>query len=224
MRAINLGAGIAAGPLFIGLGLVQAFTRDGFDLGRHPLSLLSLGDFGWIQIANFVATGVLLLLYAVGIRKELHTGPASTWGPRLVGAQGIGVIMAGVFVTDAGAGFPAGAPAGAPEQISWHGILHEVGFTVALVSWFSACFVLRRRFAASGQRAWARACIAAPVAVLVVAAWPDLDSLSVRLVIASAIQLGFLAALAAPLGGVVEDQSEGVADSGPDRADAVPYR
>ena len=62
------------------------------------------------------------------------------------------MILAGVFVTDAGAGFPPGAPAGAPK-LSWHGALHEVGYLVALVSWTAACFVFRGRFATLGQRA-----------------------------------------------------------------------
>jgi hypothetical protein len=36
----------------------------------------------------------------------------------------------------------------------------------------------------------------APVAVLVLAAWPDLDGLSVRLLIASAVPFGVIAVLA----------------------------
>jgi Protein of unknown function (DUF998) len=54
-----LGCGIVAGPLFLAVVFLQAFTRDGFDLSRHPLSLLSLGELGWVQMANFVVTGVL---------------------------------------------------------------------------------------------------------------------------------------------------------------------
>lgn len=56
-----LAAGIVAAPLLLGLFLVQALTRDGFDPTYHPLSLLSLGDAGWIQIATFVGTGLLYL-------------------------------------------------------------------------------------------------------------------------------------------------------------------
>jgi len=41
--------------------------------------------------------------------------------------------------------------------------------------------------------------VATPLAVLVLASWPDQDSLSLRLVIASAIQFGFVAAVAARL-------------------------
>ena len=64
-------AGVVAGPLFVIVGLVQAVTRDGFDLTRHPLSLLSLGDRGWVQIANFIIAGVLMLLFAAGTRRSL---------------------------------------------------------------------------------------------------------------------------------------------------------
>lgn len=186
---ILLACGIVAGPLFVGAGLVQAFTRDGFDLGRHPISLLALGDHGWIQIANFVVTGLLLIACAAGLRQVLP-GPGSTWAPRLVALTGAGLVIAGVFITDAGAGFPPGAPDGAPEM-SWHGILHEAGFLITTVAWLASCFVFRRRY----STAWSRLCVAAPVAFVLVAAWPDLDSLSVRLVIGAAVQFGFLAAL-----------------------------
>jgi hypothetical protein len=67
------------------------------------------------------------------------------------------------------------------------------------LSWLAACFVFLRRFAAGGQWGWVAACIAAPVAVIVVDAWPDLDSLSIRLVIGSAISFAFVASIAAGL-------------------------
>jgi hypothetical protein len=50
---------------------------SGVDLSRHPLSLLSLGDLGWIQIANFVVTGVLYVACAVGMRRALGPGPGA---------------------------------------------------------------------------------------------------------------------------------------------------
>jgi hypothetical protein len=193
-----LACGIVAGPLSLAVWLIQALTRRGYDPTRHPLSLLSLGELGWVQIANFIVTGVLYVACAAGMRRVLYPGRGGTWGPLLIGANGIGLIVAGVFLTDAGAGFPPGAPAGAPE-ISWHGILHEVGAFVAFVSWTAACLVFMRRFAARKQRGWVAACLGTLVAVLVVTAWPDLDSLSLRLIVASAIQFGFVAALAAHL-------------------------
>jgi hypothetical protein len=207
-----LACGIVAGPLFIAVVLIQAFTRDGFDLSRHPLSLLSLGDLGWIQTANFVVTGALYVACAVGMRRVLRPGRRGTWGPRLVGGVGVGLIVAGIFVTDAGAGFPPGAPAGAPE-ISWHGILHEVGFLLSFIGLIAGCLVFVRRFAALRQRGWVAAGVATAVTAVAVTMWPDLDSISVRLVFASAILFGFVAALAARLNrglprATTEDESD----------------
>jgi hypothetical protein len=178
--------------------LAQAFTRTGFDLGRHPISLLSLGSLGWLQIANFVVSGVLYVAGAVGLREVLRPGRGSAWAPRLVAITGVGLIVAGVFTTDAGAGFPPGAPAGAPTM-SWHGLLHEVGFGLSFVGAIAVCGVFARRYA--GRRGWAVAAIATVGAVLVIAGWPDLNTLSVRLVIATAALFGFLSAVAAQLFG-----------------------
>ena len=111
-----LACGVVAGPLFLVVALLQALTRDGFDLGRHPLSLLSLGELGWIQIANFVVAGLLVVASAVGMRRVLHPGRGSTWGPLLVGAYGVGLIGGGVLVADAGAGFPRARRPGRPSS------------------------------------------------------------------------------------------------------------
>ncbi|TCO30351.1 uncharacterized protein DUF998 [Kribbella steppae] len=178
--------GIAAGPFFLTVWVAQAFTRDGFDPGRHPLSLLALGSAGWIQIANFVVTGGLVIAAAAGLRDQ------GRWLPRFVGALGIGLILAGVFVTDPGAGFPAGAPEGRGD-LSWHGLLHEVGFGVVQLAWIAAAITVAKR--AAGLSRWPT--IATIVLALVVAGWPDPDSLSVRLVAATAIQFAFLAVVCA---------------------------
>lgn len=190
-----LAAGVVAGPLFLVVALVQAYTRDGFDLSRHPLSLLSLGDLGWIQVVNFIVTGALYVACAIGMRRVLRSGRGAKWGPILVGALGVGLILAGVFVADAGAGFPPGAPAGEPET-SWHGILHGVGAVVAIDGMTVGCLVFARRFAAARQWGWVAASVASVVAVVVLTWWPDFDGISVRLVVASAILFGFVAALA----------------------------
>jgi hypothetical protein len=194
-----LAGGIVAGPLFLAVALIQAFTREGFDLRRHPISLLSLGNLGWIQIANFVVAGVLCVACAVGMRRVLRSGRGRTWGPRLVGAFGVGLIMGGVFLADPGAGFPPGAPGGAPEQLSWHAILHNVAPAVSLDGMIIGCLVFARRFAGRNQWGWVAAGGSAALAVLVLTFWPDPNGISVRLVLALAILFGFVAALSAHL-------------------------
>ena len=155
-----LACGIVAGPLYIVVALVQALTRDGFDLTRHAASLLSNGDLGWIQITNFVVTGLLIVACAVGMRQVLHPGRGGTWGPLLVGSYGVGLVAAGVFVADPAEGFPPGTPPGTPDAVSWHGALHFVVAGIAFLSLIAACFVFARRFASLGQRGWAAYCVA----------------------------------------------------------------
>ena len=105
------------GPLFVVVGLVQALTREGFDLTRHPLSLLSLGDRGWVQIANFIVAGVLMLAFAVGTRRSLGDGPGRPWAPVLFGLYGVGLVLGGAFTADPALGFLAGTPDGYPHRV-----------------------------------------------------------------------------------------------------------
>jgi hypothetical protein len=194
-----LTAGLAAGPV-LGLSwLVQGLARDGYDFTRHPMSLLALGEGGWVQISSFVATGGLMLACAAGLRRVLAEGPGARWAPRLVAVIGGGLVAAGVFTADPGAGFPAGAPEGAPV-LTWHGILHEVSHLGVVAAWIALCFVLRTRFARQGDRGWVRACVAVVPIALAVVTFPHLDSFGVRIVVASVVQLGFVGLAARRLG------------------------
>jgi Protein of unknown function (DUF998) len=201
-RALLTG-GVVAGPLFIVTGLFQAFTRDGFDLRRHPLSLLSNGDLGWIQIANFVVAGLLFIGTAVGMRRVLHPGQGGTWGPLLIGAVGVGMVAAGVFVADPADGFPPGTPPGRPDTLSWHGALHFLVAGVAYVSLIAVTFVFTRRFAALGQRGWAWYSLATGVVFLVawlaLFAWPEQDAVNLAYAAAALHGHGWVSAIAAHL-------------------------
>lgn len=161
-----LRAGTLAGPLFVVVALVQAFTREGFDWNRHPTSMLALGGLGWIQVTNFVVAAALFLGCAVGIKRVLRGGPAGTWGPILVGTFAVALFIAGVFPTDAGLGFPPGAPEGFPE-FSWHGIVHTIGPTIGINSLFVSYFVFARYFFRTRQTGWALASIAVGVTCVI---------------------------------------------------------
>ena len=79
-----LACGVVSAPLFVGVVLAEAVTRQGFDLVRMPLSLLSLGDTGWVQRANFIACGLLFALASIGLARRRVPG-GGVWGTRLVG-------------------------------------------------------------------------------------------------------------------------------------------
>ena len=153
-----LTAGALAGPLYIALGLLQMAIRPTFDITRHPLSILSNGDLGWIQIANFVVAGALTFLGAIGIRQVIRSGRASEsdtfpWGPILVGIYGLGLIAAAIFPADPMLGFPPGTPEDA-MSVSTTGLLHFVAGAVGFLSLIAGCFVFARRFFKQGERGW----------------------------------------------------------------------
>jgi hypothetical protein len=137
------------------VSVAQALTRQGFDIGRHQWSLLENGDLGWIQIANFLLSGAMLVAFAVGLRRRLAPGAGSRWAPRLTAVFGVCLMAAGVFTADPALGFPAGTPEG-PGRISWHGLLHFSAAGVGFTAIAATCFVIARRYTADGQRRLAR--------------------------------------------------------------------
>jgi hypothetical membrane protein len=168
-----LTAGIIAGPFFIVLALVQAFTREGFDWVRHPASMLSLGDSGWIQIANFVLTGILFVMCGVGLRKALRTGIGRTWAARLFVLFGAALIMGGVFTADPGLGFPPGAPEGPAKEMSWHGTIHAFAPILGFLSQFTALIILARRLGSQGDGGMKIVTIVVAIAMFVLATVPN---------------------------------------------------
>ena len=132
-----LGYGVIAGPIYVVVAAAQVFTRDGYDPTRHAASQLANGDWGWIQIANFLVTGAMTIAAAVGVRRALGPGRLSAWAAGLLGVYGAGLMIAGVFRADPSDGFPPGTPPGMGE-VSWHGMAH---FAVAGLGF--ACLVGR---------------------------------------------------------------------------------
>jgi len=130
-----LGWGVLVGPFYIVAGLALALTRDGFDLARHPLSLLMLGELGWLQAANLILSGLMTIAAALGFVRAMQ-GARTVGG--LVGAYGACLIAGGIFPPDPMAGFPAGAT---PNDASFSGILHFVFGMTGFVLLVAACFV-----------------------------------------------------------------------------------
>ncbi|QTE30996.1 DUF998 domain-containing protein [Pengzhenrongella sicca] len=149
-----LGCGVVVGPLYVVTSLVQASTREGFDLGRHQWSLLMNGELGWVQITNVVLCGVMVVAFALGLRRALTGGRGARWAPRLIAVFGGSLIAAAIFRADPALGFPVGTPQG-PGTVSWHGLLHIAAGGIGFSCFAAACFVLARRYAVEGRRGWA---------------------------------------------------------------------
>jgi hypothetical protein len=133
--------------------LLQAFTRPAFDITRHPLSLLTQGELGWLQMANFMVTGLLIMSGAFGMRRAMPDGIGRISGPLLVGLFGLSFVGAGLFRPDPAMGFPAGTPADA-MAITGTGIAHFAIGAIGFLSVVAACFVFARRFNALGESGW----------------------------------------------------------------------
>ncbi|TDO31002.1 uncharacterized protein DUF998 [Kribbella sp. VKM Ac-2527] len=131
-----------AGPGFFASASAQMLTRDGFDLRVHPISQLSTGDLGWIQIATFVLTGLGVIAFAVAHHRLVRVGVGRRLVPIFVAIFGVGLIVSGLFVMDPQNGFPVGTPDGPVPAMSWHSIVHAAAAAVAFTAMAAACVVL----------------------------------------------------------------------------------
>ncbi len=132
---------------------------------------MSTGSLGWLQIANFIISGVLTVVGATGLRRVPAGTPGSTWVPRLVRVSGLGMVAAGVLVMDASDGFPVGTPSGMPATMSRHSIGHMVAGSITFIALIAACYVLGRHFSRTGRRALAIASRVAGTALLLGDGW-----------------------------------------------------
>ena len=149
-----LGYGVVAGPFYLLTGLIQAFARDGFDLARHPLSALANGPGGWVQTANFVLSGLMVVAAAMGFARVLR--PQSRTVGWFLGAFGAAMLVAAVFPADPVDGFPVGTPQGMPASISTAGMVHFIAGTLGFLGLGVACLVTARAMSRRNERSLAR--------------------------------------------------------------------
>ena len=111
-------AGILGSALFVIVFTVEGFLRPGYNTLSTYVSALSLGSRGWVQISNFIVSGVLMLVFSRGVaiafRKEKRPQP----GPVLLGIVSAGMFLSGPFVMD-----PMGT---LPAQATAHGLVHSI--------------------------------------------------------------------------------------------------
>ena len=77
---VFLWAGVVAPLLFTGVYLILGATRPGYEPLRHQVSLLSLGDGGWVQVTSFLVNGALLIVFAIALRARLGARSARRSG------------------------------------------------------------------------------------------------------------------------------------------------
>jgi hypothetical protein len=137
-RKLSAWAGIIGPALFVLVFTFEGFLRPGYSMFKDFISALSLGSRGWIQIANFIIFGILLLLFTPGMATEFKSGKASRWGVILLFSLGICFLLSGPFIEDV-----TGTPF---SGSSFHGILHGIFGGFVFVVMPISCFVFLRRF------------------------------------------------------------------------------
>jgi hypothetical protein len=146
-------AGGLAAPLFVLVMLVDGAVRPGYQPLHRYVSELSLGDFGWIQITNFIVTGLALCGFAFGLHQAIPSGRGSRLAPILAGSCGVGLLVAGTFSMDPSPGYPVGSTV--PEHPTLHGEIHGYAPIAVFLSLTALTFVLARRFGGEpARRAW----------------------------------------------------------------------
>ena len=138
-------AGTAGALLFVAVVVVIGATRPAYDQVRHFVSILSLGDGGWVQIANFVVCGLLIAGLGIGLGRRWRSGPGARAIPRLVTIAGLGLAGCGIFIPDPSLGYPPGTPDQLITPLTWHGALHYVSAAVISVALTSAVLLAIRR-------------------------------------------------------------------------------
>ncbi|WP_165977909.1 DUF998 domain-containing protein [Nonomuraea diastatica] len=150
--------------LFVGVILLEGALRPGYEPLHRFGSELSLGERGWVQIANFIVSGLLVLGFALGLRRVMGDGRGSAAAPVLAAIFGMCLIVGGVFVTDPKPGYPAGSAGTAEPTV--HGLIHDGNPVPFYLSLIALMCVMARRFAAEpGGRPWMWFCVATAVGV-----------------------------------------------------------
>ena len=149
-----LRCGVAAGPVFVAVFLLEGAVREGYRPLRHPVSSLALGRRGWIQTANFAVAGTLFVAAASGLARAGDRAASSRAAPALVGAAGAGLIGSAVFTTDPVSGYPPGTP-DAPTQPTRAGIAHNLAAVPVFLGLPAAALISSWQAWREGQRGFA---------------------------------------------------------------------
>ena len=131
-------AGIVGPALFVAVFLVEGWIRPAYNPLAEYVSALSLGERGWVQIANFIVFGALLFIFTRAVAAEFPNGKASRWGLILLTTISVCYFFSGPFVMD-----PASTPL---SDATTHGTLHGILGAIAFVLMPITIFVFLRRF------------------------------------------------------------------------------
>jgi hypothetical membrane protein len=140
--------------LFVAGFTLAGLVRPGYDPVTQFISDLGVGQNGWIQNANFVIFGALIIAFAVGLYRGLPRTSGARAATVLILAAGCGIVLSGLF-TEPEPGVP-----------SLHGLIHVVAFLVVFTSLIATYFTVARVVRSDANwRGYGRYCALTGVAV-----------------------------------------------------------
>lgn len=129
----------AAGPVaFVGISQLDGALQPHYSSWHDTISTLSLAPHGWIQLANFILYGVLMLCFAEGLRRSGEVRRLAY--VLLVAAAGC-LILLGPFRTDPVLGFPPGRP----TVVTPTGTVHNIAALLVFLAIPAAAVAALRR-------------------------------------------------------------------------------
>ena len=131
-------SGIAAPIIFAVLLGVGGFVQEGYSHSSQAISELGgvEADTPIIQNLNFVVTGLMIIVLAIGLHRALGLRGGAIAGPMLIGLFGLGTAVAQpIFQCDAGC-----------EGASTTGLLHNLSGLASFLAVIVGMVLLTRRF------------------------------------------------------------------------------
>ncbi len=130
MTKLAARVGVIGPILFAAVVTILTITKYSFllSIGWHPIndptfdwpSGLALGDHGWVMTATFLLSGLMMAIFASGLRLSLPRSPLTYLAT--FGLTFAGLALAGLaFTTD---------PTLTSTSRTWHGLLHDLSFVI----------------------------------------------------------------------------------------------
>ncbi len=150
MRAL---AGLVGPAAFTAAWLVAQRRQDEYAAAHEHISGLAAPDADdpHVMTAGFLALGVCTAAFASELDRRLGGSRRSGWGPALIGASGLAMVVAGSFRRDHRSNVPA---AGEPPGQSWVNDVHDAASVLGGAAGAVGLLALARRFA--GDPEWRR--------------------------------------------------------------------
>ena len=159
MTDLLLIIGVITAVVFLVVLFIEGALRTDYNPSYHTGSELTLGERGWVQIANFSQMGVGMFAFALGVNRALDDAV----GAILVAAFALGLIVAGIFRPDPLRNYPPHAVG----EVTWRGQLHNASGPLMFLALFAACLIL----AGSLESPWRIYTVVTAVVGLVLTAW-----------------------------------------------------